>query len=226
MSDIWIEKEKYWVSNCPQLSSMWFRVRRARVTGSMVGTLLRHSKFKTVEETIDTMLGVRKDSTNNAMARGIRLEPNARRWLEKTIGKSITEVGLCVPKWDSRIGASVDGVIDVDTICEIKIPNTMYKPLIYHRDKMQRDYKFDKYYHNHIWDNHYDQMQLGMAVLGAKYCYYTVYLPSEDEDIPEDYYVEKILFNETYWLEMYDKISEIYNTMILPRIEKTDRIDP
>lgn len=224
---IWLNRGKYWLLDNPQLSSPWTRARIGRVTGSTAGALLSHSKFSSIEETIDSILGLYKKETTYCMARGVMLEPNARRWLSKTIEKNIEEIGLSVPTWDYRIGASVDGLLE-DSICEIKIPNAMYKPLIAHREKLAKGISFNTFYHRHIWDSHYDQMQLGMAVTGKKYCYYTVYFPGEDVDIPEDYYVEKIPFNESYWQNMYSTIIEIYDSRIEPRMKKEhiERIDP
>src|SRR5690606_31327990 len=139
MSDItWIDNDNYWTNDSTQLSNTWFNVRRARVTGSTISSFINHSRFSTPEETAIRILGLGSVEANDLMSRGIKLEPNARRWLSKMLGMKITEIGLCVPKWDYRLGVSVDGVLDDGNICEIKIPKSMYKPLIIHRDEVRR----------------------------------------------------------------------------------------
>jgi len=233
MDSQWIEKNTYWVTGAAQLEPFWYEARLCRVTGSRIGGLTGNSRFSTSSETAEEITGVNvrehSFSAKTLMQRGVTLEPHVRKWYSIRINKAISEMGLAVPKWDFRFGSSVDGIIDCETICEIKIPHKMYLPIINHRFKLSKGEKFNKYYHGHIWDNHYDQMQSSMAILGAKSCHYIIYLPSEqDNQIHQDVYCEVIPFNKKHWLSIYKKASEKYDELIIPIMEKNNlvRIDP
>ena len=47
----------------------------------------------------------------NAMDRGLRLEPEVRDWFAKTYKKDVVEVGICMSEVDDRIYNSPDGLI-------------------------------------------------------------------------------------------------------------------
>ncbi len=233
MDNLWIDKGSYWVTKSEQLSEFWHDARLCRVTASKLSGLLDHSRFSDPVKTSREITGIfRKTHTfsqKQLMERGVTVEPHARRWYSEKTGKTIKEMGLAVPKWDARFGASVDGIIDDIAICEIKVPNKMYLPLIAHRKEIMQGKKFNKYHHSHIWDSHYDQMQLGMAVTGTKICHYIVYFPSEDDiKIPQDIYHEVVFFNVKYWNSMYTEATEKYDKLIVPLMKEYGlvRIDP
>jgi hypothetical protein len=225
----WLDKGEYWLSTAKQGSPEWKKQRMCRITGSRVGSFVGHSRFCGVEKSAKEITGILNisfsENSKALMSNGIRGEPHARKWLSEKLGKDITEVGLAVPD-DFILGASVDGIIDKDTICEIKVPAKMYEPLIAHRNTKK---KHPKYYHNHIWDSHYDQMQLGMFVVGAKWCHYVVYLPKADDlSEPLDVYHEVVPFNKGYWNFLYEHVKNNYEEHIEPIMKKYKivRVDP
>lgn len=144
-------------------------------------------------------------------------EPIARQWYEKECGVKVEEIGLAVPKWDMRIGASTDGmVIGTDKIIEIKCPNKMYEPLKAHRLMKKMGMKPEKFHHSHIFDSHYAQMQGTMAVLGKKWCDYVVYTPT-------DVNVEEVEFNPDYWNNyLYPRLDSFIRTYLEPLLVGTN----
>lgn len=130
-------------------------------------------------------------------AHGIVTEPEARLWYCKSREVEVQEVGLAVPKWEPRIGTSLDGdIVGTDGIIEIKSPYYMYEPLDEHTAKINAGWRPPPFYHGHIWDTHYAQMQGEMKITGKKWCDYIVYAKSSNR-----VYVERIPFNEEYWNE-------------------------
>lgn len=228
----WIDKGEYWVTDAEQMSEFWHAARSCRVTGSKIGGLVGHSIFSDPGKTAREIAGVFNPSITsykeNMMKDGIVMEPYAREWYAGVIGKHITEMGLAVPKWDVRFGTSVDGIISDTAICEIKVPHKMYSLLIDHRKRMSNGEKFDKYYHAHIWDTHYDQMQLGMVVTNTRMCHYVVYMPSKDPSIPKDVYCEIVHFNPNYWELLYSDAGGKYEELIIPIMKEygLSRVDP
>lgn len=233
MNSNWEDKGCYWVTTQEQLSEFWHLARIGRITGAKIGSLVGHSKFSdpvtTAREISGTYNTAKGFSTKVLMEHGVITEPYARKWFSNHIGKDVVELGLAVPKWNFKFGVSVDGIIDKDCICEIKSPKKMYHPLKDHRKRCSKGEIFDKYFHAHIWDNHYDQMQLGMAVTGARKCYYVVYVSSEEDlSIPQDVYCECILFNVEYWNKIYTVANKKYDELIAPIMKEYNivRIDP
>lgn len=195
----------------------------ARVTGSNFGAASGWSRFTTPEELAQYISGRKKrtfspESIEN-MAHGTKYEPVARTWYENATGLKVEEVGLAVPKWNFHLGASVDGVIvGQEGILEIKCPKRMYGPLIEHTYNLGVGWEAPSpYYHEHIWDSHYAQMQGGMAILGKKWCDYLVYC-TEDRRV----FRERILFDRSYWeKKLYPSLQSFLHNHLFPILEET-----
>jgi len=136
---------------------------------------------------------------------GIVTEPKARDWYRRTRNIKVIEVGLAVPKWEPRIGASIDGdIIGTEGIIEIKCPEEMYDSLITHMNKINTGWRPPPFYHEHIRDSHYAQMQGGMKIVNKQWCDYIVYATGSNLS-----YVERVYFNQKYW-----------DTILWPGIQK------
>lgn len=108
-----------------QKSDEWFLIRKGKVTGtglkSIVGSkTVRDSYFyKLVAERLS--VGVPDDES--AMARGSRLEADARARYAEHIGKEVVEYGFLQSDENEFIGSSPDGYVKskkMDHACEIK----------------------------------------------------------------------------------------------------------
>lgn len=183
----WIEYEFFYLNKSPQGSQAWKDVRNTLVATASV--------FNKVRRYIENS-GPKPDKTpiepNEAMKLGTQLEPYLRKWFETSgylpVSSQIIELGLVVPKFCTRIGASVDGMVIIDGkpcgIIEIKTTAKMY-PSISNRSGKQENY---------ILPSHYDQMQGSMACLNMPWCYYILY-----EHTTNTIHVEKVIKNQEYW---------------------------
>ena len=169
----------------PQGSPAWHSHRKGRLTASLFGAAIGHSPFTTPAQVRDIMNGTYKTPENAAMLYGTKMEPEARRWYERTRGVVVDQVGFAVPSWDQRIGGSPDGLVGENGIIEIKCPVAMYKPLIDQAKEKNPG-------HAHIWDSHYAQIQGCLAILERRWCDYIVYTK-------EQVFVQRIKFDKDYW---------------------------
>lgn len=215
----WEDKGDYYLNLAPQGSPEWHEARKNRLTASNFGAAVGRSNFSTPMEVAMDITGIKDktftESSKIAMQHGVITEPVARDWYCRTRNVVVDEVGLAVPKWEPRIGASLDGDIrGTDGIIEVKSPRTMYKPLATHYSRLQGGWVPPPLYHSHIWDTHYDQMQGAMRVTNKKWCDYIVYATDSGRS-----YVERVQFNEAYWNEnLWPKIQNFLDTMIEPII--------
>ena len=216
----WKDCGSYWLYETDQRDPDWLLVRMGRITGSTCGASIGNSNFSTINDTVNEIVGLKKkiftqDQIDN-MDLGTKMEPYGRQWYSNTINMKIEEVGFCVPKWNPKIGVSIDGdIIGTDGIIEIKCPKKMYKPLNDYIYKSQNGFIRKSNDFSHIWPTHYDQMQFGMAILNKKWCEYIVYCPSENK-----VFTQTIPFNEIYWNNnMYPKINLTLEEKISPLLQ-------
>lgn len=231
MDKNWMDCGTFWINLNEQRTPQWHQARRGRVTASNFGTAIGDSKFSTPQQLADSISSITKlpvsERSQIAMDYGTQNEDTARQWYCQNYNKIVKEFGLAVPKYELRIGGSVDGVVIDDPcnidkpwigdgIIEIKCPMKMYEPLKNHEDKILSGWVPDQYYHDHIWKTHYDQMIGCMAILNKKWCDYIVYC------IPENIsYVEKIYFNQSYWDNyLYPKLTDFLDNILQPRLQQ------
>ena len=225
----WIDCGDYWELVAPQGHQIWKDGRRGRVTTSVSSGLSGDSRFKTPEEQGKIIAGaIEEYFTPDEVARmshGTTHEPICRNWYSDLIQKKIIERGLIVPKWDYRLGASIDGEIinadgTSDTIIEIKCPVKMYRPLEQYMDQKKNGWVPPANYYNHIWKNHLIQCMHAMACTGKKFCVYIVYSTSDCS-----IFVQKIPFDPDFWANHYPKLITNYNQYVVPHL-KEDLIMP
>lgn len=225
----WIDCGDYWLNLDRQGSDAWFLNRKFRLTASNFGAAMGKSNFCTaIDIAMDiTNTGIAGGSSRNnsvypdrnkfSTQHGVITEPKARSWYCRTRNVEVIEVGLAVPKWEPRIGASLDGDIkDSDGMIEIKSPLEMYEPLRNHMSKINTGWRPPPFYHEHIWESHYAQMQGSMKITGKKWCDYIVYATQSNRS-----YVERIPFNEKYWEEiLWPGIQNFLNNLMEPLIAR------
>lgn len=218
----WIDCGTYWLNVEPQGSDGWHLNRKLRLTASNFGAALNKSNFCTpMDIALDITNIVRGrcstpiDRTKFSTQHGFVTEPNARNWYCRTRNVEVVDLGLAVPKWEPRIGASPDGDIkDSDGMIEIKSPLEMYEPLRNHMSKIKTGWKPPAFYHDHIWESHYAQMQGGMKIVGKLWCDYIVYATQSNLS-----YVERIPFNQKYWDEtLWPSIQNFLDNIMEPLI--------
>jgi putative phage-type endonuclease len=219
MKLIWEDRGNYWVSHNPQGSEEWYEIRKGRINASEFGSAVGHSIFKTPNEVALNISQLKPyeftDYSLKIMEHGTKTEPEAREWYTKKYNVEVIEIGSAIPKWCPYIASSLDGeVVGESRSIEIKCPMKMYKPINNYLEKLSRGWKPSRYYHEHIWNTHYDQMIGGMAITEKQCCDYVVYCTPEN--VKFTYSVE---FNERYWNEeLYPKLIDFYNNKLKPLI--------
>jgi exodeoxyribonuclease (lambda-induced) len=232
--DSWIDCGNFWLNTAPQGSDPWFQHRKFRLTASNFGAAIgkssyctpldialditnikskTHNKFQDTKRDPDDFSFYNRHKFNSQ--HGVITEPKAREWYCRTRNVKVVEVGLAVPKWETRIGASLDGdIVGTDGMIEIKSPLEMYESLRNHTAKIKTGWRPPPFYHNHIWETHYAQMQGGMKITGKKWCDYIVYATESNLS-----YVERVLFNPTYWdTILWPGIQNFLNNVMEPLI--------
>lgn len=192
----------------------WFEARRFRFTTSKFGLLL--DKNPNLRDLANEMLYETYESFNQASAHnthGITTEPVARIRYGLETRTTVVEVGLAVPKLDPRIGSSSDGEVE-DGEVEIKCPDRMYKKLKEHHEKLRAGWIPPKFYHDHIYDTHYAQIQGTLKVKGKSWCDYFVYCTYGNI-----LYLERIYFNEEYWNDLYPKVVHFLDNVFEPMFQ-------
>lgn len=224
-NNFWYEYNNFWIYSAPQKSEEWLKIRKGRITGSAVAENIGDSQYCSREDAILYTCGIKKKEFNDfalkAMSHGVKYEPIARDWYQNkflTPNKMfVKEIGFLIPKWNNYIGYSPDGIVFNDDddktpigLIEIKCPQKMYKDLNYP--------KSDK---SHIKREHYQQMHLGMAVVGVKWCVYIVFSTNDNK-----IYTEYINFDENYWEYMKNKINDTIINYIKPNLKDNEIIIP
>lgn len=147
---------------------------------------------------ISNPIEIANDIINNkyySLKHNIKSEHKAREWYCNTRDIKILNCGFAIPKWEHRIGTYLDGdILNTDGMIEIKHPLDMYENLKTHINKLRTGWKPPPFYHDHIWDSHYAQIQGSMKIIGKQWCDYIVYATNSNLS-----YVERIQFNPDYW---------------------------
>lgn len=201
----WTDEGTYWLNIHEQGTDGWHSARRdgwgvtKLLTASNFAKAAGHEKYFTTREAYmeEFVSGVKPKFTEEAirhMARGTENEPIARMLYEDARGVTVREVGLAVPKFDIRIGSSVDGMVGKNGLIEIKCPEKVYWKLRGEDDTDQRDKVSCKKQRDKIFPSHYDQMQGGMAITGRKWCDYVVFGVKSEE-----IHIERVHWDQDYW---------------------------
>jgi len=147
-----------------QGSDEWLEARRPYESASQIAALSgehpRLSVAKYVRQRVRQLARAESEfKMVPAVEHGTKMEPYARRHLEKTQNVKIRETGFIVHPEYNFLGASPDGMIGLDTICEFKCPYPMYTKKPYSIfDASKRMYKV--------------QVEMQMACTDTDFCYF------------------------------------------------------
>lgn len=224
----------YWQHLHEQGSEPWSLEHHLRVTASSFAAAIGKSSFSSPLDVAANIVKIRTQICDkNSRKHGIVTEPEARNHYIKTKGIFVQEVGLAVPKWEPRIGTSVDGIpfiprgislpsVDeipsgTNGIIEIKCPEKMYRPLQEYIDKRNAGWVPEPGYHAHIHDTHYCQMQGSMKIRGADWCDYYVYATGSNA-----VYTERVRFNPRFWDDVLGPgLDRFLDEILEPLIQQT-----
>lgn len=222
--DEWLDRGTYWQSRAEQRSPSWHKQRSGRLTASNFGTAIGLYDNHPPEQLADEIAGLAKKAVSEEerarMDFGTHTEPAARSWYSRTRRVPVVEGGLCVPKWNLRIGASSDGEVGAEGLIEIKCPQRMYQPLIDYTELVKQGRCPDPEYRDHVWKSHYCQIMGNLAVTGRAWCDYVVYCPQDDR-----VFAQRFAMDVPFWeRELYPKIREFIREKLDPSLEKARKL--
>lgn len=182
----------YIIVNLQQRTKEWHEWRRQGIGASDAPTIMGENPWKSAANLLQEKCEGKTDYQNNAMARGIALEPEARKRYETKIG--IRVVPSCLQSVNYEwLRASVDGLaIDESIIVEIKCGESIYRKVSTSRA---------------VPDYYYGQLQHILAITNFQSIDFYCYLPQQPEvylRIPRnDHYIKRLLDTEyLFWQQI------------------------
>jgi len=230
----WIEYNDYWLNKYAQRTKEWYNVRIGRLTCSNIGTSIGENINCKPDELADYITEIKKKEftteSQELMDYGTENEPIARKWYENYYNSRnnqaiVKEIGLVIPKFDYRLGSSLDGAVvssededplNTEGMIEIKCPKKLYNSLKLYNIKKSKGWIPENGYNAHIIPTHWIQMQSCMAITNKKWCDYIVYC------IPEEkIFLERIYFDHNNWVNnLYPRILNFLNNILEPRLKQ------
>lgn len=199
-------------------SSEWLELRRNLLTASNFGRVIKRRMNTSCSNIVKDI--IYKKSIDHVMAikHGKDNEELAKKQLEKEINVKVKPCGLFIDKEQPYLGASPDGVIDEDTIVEIKCPITAYKiglekaiadkKIPFYKKTTRGDLEINEH---HNW---YYQIQGQLHVTQKKKCIFALW-SGENHKLK----LETIYRDDQFWNnKMQEKLSKFYLEHMLPEL--------
>lgn len=151
----------------PQRSAEWFELRKQRITGSIVDTILKTNPFGDYAELVCEKAGMPVVFTGNAAtAHGTKYEPVAIEEYIRRTGRHVIELGVTPHATTPLLAHSPDGIslskTEEPVLLEIKCPLT--RPI--------KPGKVPPYYMG--------QLQMGMDLFDVNNAHFVQYRPASD----------------------------------------------
>jgi hypothetical protein len=228
----WEDRRTCYMSLNEQCGPVWKALRECRIPASRSSAAAERSSFesdKVMESLAMEFCGLSKKSFDVGSIilthQGVTGEPIVKSWIASELKVKIFDVGVAIWKADPRFCASLDGDIDDDTFCEVKIPGKgIYRKLIEHMEAVKKGFTPPPGYHQHMYNSHYDQITQSGIITGKKRCIYAVANLEKKE-----YYTESISINQHHWDHvLYPKGVAFYEKHMEPLMVRTGlrRVDP
>ena len=184
-----------------QRSSEWFATRCGKVTASRVADILATTKTGVsasrqnylIELAIQRVTGVVEQSyTNAAMQHGIAFEGQARAAYEVATNTFVDQIAFVDHPTIAWYGASPDGLINTDGMCEIKC--------------MQPKGHWEVIKSNEIPKNYWIQQQVQLSVTGRDWNDYVGFSPVMPER--SKLFIKRTFRDDKFIAEMEDKVKQ------------------
>ena len=176
-----------------QSGALWTDARKIRLTASRVNAIPKTERGNG-DKFVTNQIYPRFKG-NDFTRHGQKFESAARSWFEKTSGLSVRQSGLVVNQNEPYVAASPDGIIDHNTILEIKCPT---KPLNQLLATGKYDLQIDENGQYVLQpkgrNGYYTQVQMTMFCTGTKLCKFVVW--TEGEGVIADVHYDSDFVNE------------------------------
>lgn len=210
------QREHLATATTSQDSALWQDQRKIRITSSGAFEVPKKADPK---NWLDIKLNNRFMG-NSSTRYGQECEPIARSYYEHTFRKKITSTGLVVHPTDNWLGASLDGIVDRDTILEIKCPTE--KKLEQYNGSLTNMLQANKYDVRVVNGNYvlrqttagsgyYYQVQIAMHCSGKGKCNFLVWTPSEQV-------IVDVLYDQEWVGKQLHHLRGMYFGHLLPAI--------
>ncbi|XP_022172699.1 uncharacterized protein LOC111035404 isoform X1 [Myzus persicae] len=213
-----IDKDKLEKDTREQAKSpLWFSERRKRITASKVGKVCKMRPYTSCKKTVHELLYGELNYKIKSVEYGRMMETVAKKKFEEIFKLAIKPVGLCVDKNDPYIAGSPDGLIEDDSIIEIKCPFSAITEV-----NMLEAVKSGKVSFCQIDDkkcvtlktNHdyYYQIQTQLHVTNRTKCYFFIFTDNWSYNIV-------ILYDVNFWnTKIKLQLDLFYNECLLPEL--------
>ncbi|XP_045454482.1 uncharacterized protein LOC123663880 [Melitaea cinxia] len=178
-------------------SPAWYELRYARITASKAFDVTR---CKTSDGSLIAILMGAKVPDTIAMKRGRKLEDLVKNILTEQLGK-ISQCGLFICQEYPMIAASPDGILNGDTVLEIKCPIN---------EKTSKTYVSN----NQVTAKYFAQVQLQMHLTGLKKCLFCV--ASWNFETNNEINVVPLDYNSEYVIDLLCKLEFFWKKNVYP----------
>ncbi|XP_045764081.1 uncharacterized protein LOC123866492 [Maniola jurtina] len=194
-------------------NELWAMERRKRITASNFGKICKLRRKTSVAGLLKSLLYSQFKGTP-ATNYGKEKEDEAIKQFSEETGLSVVKCGLFVDSCKGFLAASPDGLINEDSIIEVKCP---YKIVDMTPEEGIRKKKIDscilqdntlKLKRNH---NYYYQVQGQLHITRRKLCYFLLWSP-------KGFIYEKIERDEEFWKNIEPKLEKFFFECLLPEV--------
>ncbi|XP_050066973.1 uncharacterized protein LOC126555927 [Aphis gossypii] len=195
----------------------WFQERKIRLTASKFGELCKMKPYTSCKKKVHSML-YKLPAKSKEMDHGIEFESHARTQFQNMFNLQVTLCGLIVDPELPYLAASPDGLVESNSIIEIKCPYTardtvdavsavnnklLQYCIVSENNKKMKLKKNHDYYYQIIGQLHITQKEK---------CYFIIHTKNWTN-------VEIILYDNEFWnTQMANKLKLFYTNCILPEI--------
>ena len=130
--------------NVEQRSEEWLRLRLGKITGTRLKDVFKSNNLTLVDELISEMLTeqIEENYVNDAMQRGIDLEPLAIEAYEAETSSAVYPVGFVTNDDLPMCGLSPDGFVEGNGAVEIKCPSSKKHIEYIRTNRVPAEYKY------------------------------------------------------------------------------------
>lgn len=198
-------------------SAKWHQLRSTLVTASNVGKICRMREQTSTASLVSDIMRY-KDFDNNALKWGRDHEDIAKKQVEKSQGMYIKECGLFIHPQHFFIGASPDGLVNDDSVVEVKCPYAAKDMTIKQAVELGAIKFLDTNLKLRRANPYFYQIQCQLEVTDRQFCIFVVWTTV-------DVLITNIKREKKFWQEeMYPKIEKFfYNCLLFEIVDSRKR---
>ena len=183
-------------------NDLWFEERCKRLHSSTFGRICKATDRTDMVKLADTLTTKGQNINAKPILHGRKYEKEAVKKYQEISGRTVYESGICVSLDSPHLAASPDGIIDDDTLIEVKCPYVARNNFISSKTVPYIKQSGNKFHLNKSHDYYY-QVQGQLFCAPKKECIFVVYTFN-------DFLFFTIKRNDEFIDEMKRKLNEFY----------------